>query len=400
MAVGRKIVNINSVSNRLWKGRVSSSKRPDEVKSGTVVGADNKRGSTKVKLTGSAVNVNVFNNQSNPATYGRSVTINRSNSRRGGRRVSVTTTRKISTNSESDARLTQAYEDTTTNLTGCTDNDPSPFQPEPPEPPEAPEPEPTPDPPEAGPNDPEQPPEQPPTPNGCNPEDEDQWYNAAGPGAEFCPAGTQYKGFAEVPEGTFMVLCGGPARPPGDGCPEEPISYSCYQGSCREVPNGTFASIEDCQATDCSESGMGFVCVSGSCEPVPLSQAIYATQEECLANCDSPPAPGAFDCVNGQCLAVEGGAFTDINDCRFNCDQGCGTLDYEFFNVTTQEFDPISRQVCTPFTVTGVQMEGCDGGSVCCIKAVWDTGEVSLTASSFPAFCSQIAVRNLVFTPN
>jgi len=317
VSVTRAKNGIKSRGNRVFSSRVRRGKNKDEAIAGVVVGKDNRRNKTRVKPRGSNSNISAVNSIDS-GVYGRSVVVTRSNSRRGGRSVSVTSVSRISS-SEDDTRLTQSYEDTTTNITGCTDNDSSNFNQEPPEdPPEEPAPEEPPAPPSNSPINPEPIPEPEPTPNGCLPTDEDQWYNATGPGAEFCPAGTTYKGFAEIPAGVFMVLCGGPGRPAGEGCPEQPIGYSCVDGSCTEVSGGSFATIEECQS---SCEPLGYSCSNGECIAVPLSTATYATQAECQANCSIEP-PITYDCINGLCVETLNGPYATLSACT---DQGCNS---------------------------------------------------------------------------
>lgn len=374
-------------ASKIWQSRssFSTSKKQDEALAGTVVGKDNLRNRPKIKLQGSTQTITAT--RGSEPSYGTSVVINKTNSRIGGRRMSVTSSRLIPTSP--DTALSQSYEDTETNITGCIDNDPSNFNPNPPDPPEPdPDPDDPPPNPPGNPNDPEAPPEPAPTPNGCSPSDFDQWYNASGPGSENCPAGTTFKGFAEVPEGTFMVLCGGSSRPPGDGCPEETVGYSCVNGSCAEVPNGTYSTIEQCQAADCSESALGYICNGSSCQQVPLSEATYATLEECQNNCTPPES---YDIVNGLCTPSDNGSYGSLTECG----SYGGLVDGEDLTGKTVQFesrcnyengtlitDWITKTAVIPLRQASKPL---DPGAFGCIKVIIDSTDTEITICSSTA---------------
>jgi hypothetical protein len=158
-----------------------------------------------------------------------------------------------------------------------------------PEEPEEPEPPPEPNAPE--PNDPEEPDEPPEEPGeGCSPESDCQWYNSPNGDSSNCPAGTTYKGFAELAGGKFKVLCCGEERPAGDGCPEDPEIYGwqCINGTCEQLPAGLYATKAECEETcNQDENCLPWACENDTCTNVGCGGQ-YSTLEECQAVCGPP----------------------------------------------------------------------------------------------------------------
>ena len=80
-----------------------------------------------------------------------------------------------------------------------------------------------------------------------------------------------------------------------------------------------------------------------------------------------------------------------------------GLLEYEFFNVTTDEWLTTTQTVASPFTLAtyGQNNPNCNpasrGG---CIVAEWDGGAAQITGTAFAEFADNLAVRDLEFTPD
>ena len=210
---------------------------------------------------------------------GEGLTIGRARSQRGERKVSVLSYKgKMRTANDptagfSDLSASNELCEPTSGGTGGMDS-PSPppsgpsgglrpgnFQPRPPEPDE----------------------EDPPTtPEGCSP-GPTQWY------FNQCPAGYQSLGFADLPDGSNMVLCRNPSGPatPGDGCPETPDTYgwTCTSTGCVEVANGQYATQAECE-TACVED-----------EPINDSEDPPLPETEPIET-GPTPNPGTYDATD------------------------------------------------------------------------------------------------------
>lgn len=271
---------------------------------GYVVGQDNFGGQAIVSDGSTTIKGRA---DAEPAIHTVAV-VTRARSKEGARSAVVETKGRKSTIS-SQSILTQGTTGQATTQSCPGNSSPSPA-PEPGDP--EPQPEPQPPSPPGSPNDPPEEDEPSSTPVGCDPNDDCQWYNAASGDAP-CPAGTTYQGFAELPGGSFKILCCGPQRPSGDGCPTDPTTFgwSCDNGTCRNVPNGTFATFEECQGTCRANT---FECANGSCVEVFDGSGSFATLADCEASCGG--ADMGWNCVEQTCVKAPGGRFASLADCK------------------------------------------------------------------------------------
>lgn len=213
-----------------------------------------------------------------------------------------------------------------------------------PEEPEEPEPESPPE--EPPPGAPEEPPETPPSPGeGCRPDDDCQWYNSSGSSSSACPSGTTYKGFAELSDGSFKVLCCGESRPAGDGCPEEvAYGWQCINGSCELLPAGLYATQAECeQQCGQDEPCLDWAIEGGQCTNVGCGNGAYGSQEECnkanVGQCEGAIyrvewcwLRTASDPTSVRCEGIQAeGPLSNISTNSFNCTEaGFSARCYEF----------------------------------------------------------------------
>ena len=113
--------------------------------------------------------------------------------------------------------------------------------------------------------------------DGCDPDENCQWYRVPSANSP-CPPGTSPHGFIEAPAGQFQILCCGQAPPPGEGCFD--IGYSCSENGCVEVRGGQYATMEECQEA-CNVS---WNCVQGICQRVNGTGGQYSSYAECAAD--------------------------------------------------------------------------------------------------------------------
>jgi len=277
------------VTNKMPPGWPKTAPSGQAVMLNYVVGQDN--------LTGKTISSDGSQGLTKGLTDGQprvlqSVVVSRSKASGNGRRVSMkSSSRKTVTISTSTVLTQGAIGQPEVDL--CKSN--SFTNRPPPEDPEDPEPPPPPVPP--GPNAPEPPetPDPPPeTPEGCSTESDCQWYNSGDGEDTSCPAGTTYKGFAQLNSG-FKVLCCGPDRPVGDGCPEDPSTYGyqCVNGTCEVVPNGLYSTRAECESAGCGQ--------------------------------DTPELPDPdprYSCLNGSCVENSKGEFESLSACESGCTGG------------------------------------------------------------------------------
>lgn len=335
---------------------------------GYIVGQDNLTGQTLASDGNGSVLKGQLDEQ--PKAL-QQVVVSRNKSSQGSRQVSMSGSRKVSFQVETP-RLTQgnvgqAEIDQCKSAGSGGGGSPQPPQPpQPPEPPEdPPEPDEPPPAPPGGPNQPEPNPEedesQPPG-EGCTPESDCQWYNTNEAGAtegSGCPAGTTSRGFAQLAENVYKVLCCGPDRPTGDGCPEDPTTYGyqCVNGTCELVPNGLFASASECEQgcnqDEDPEPAMRYTCAGIQC--IEAADGEYASLAECQGGCQdgtetwNPPPSGV-----GPCTPVLGldGQYTTQGEC-YEASGQCAERNYFLSaNITWEEFD-ISTGETWPRSFTG-----------------------------------------------
>jgi len=288
-----------------------------------VVGQDNLTGQTLASDGNGSILKGELDSEPKLLTQ---VTVNRSKSKEGSRQIAMGGASQVKFQSISpqitQGAVGQSEIDICKSASSGGGGAPNP----PEEPPEPDEPPPAPP---SGPNQPTPNPEedesQPPG-EGCEPESDCQWYNASESGAtegSGCPPGTTSRGFAQLPDGSYKVLCCGPDRPAGDGCPEDPTTYGfqCVNGTCELVPNGLYASASECEA-GCNQDepgeAMRYTCAGIQCIQDPNGE--YATLEACQDGCkdgtqtwDPPEMPGS-----GPCVPVLGtnGQYTSQSECE------------------------------------------------------------------------------------
>lgn len=331
--------------------------------SASVVGQNNVTGRPIVAEPGSTQTVEAVSD-SDDYRVGQTVDVSRdrSGTRSGSRRASTRVFKATFTSDSESSQPTQNEPDDTANTTGCKNsfsikasrNDPPPPEPPPPTPP--------PDPGNPEPGDEAETTPDPTQPDGCDPQSSSQWYNSPD-GSSGCPAGTNYLGFAELGTGVFMVLCEGPSRPPGDGCPyDPPVSgfpqgYDCELGSCVLKPGGRYATLAECQSAGCPTTG--YACVGGTCQEVPIANAQYDTLAECeIGGCGS--GADGYSCVGGECQLVPGGTYATLQDCY---NSGCTTdnepgvsyrinafWERQTFNPVSGTWNPHVPESATPIT--------------------------------------------------
>jgi hypothetical protein len=323
---------------------------------GYVVGQDNLTGKT-IASDGNGSLIKGDLSQS-PKVLHR-VIVNRNKSKDGSRRVSMTGSRKVTFQTVASLVTQGAVGQSEIDICRSASSSGG-GAPNPPEDP--PEPDPPPPEPPSGPNQPTPNPEedesQPPG-EGCEPESDCQWYNASESGAtegSGCPPGTTSRGFAQLPDGSYKVLCCGPDRPAGDGCPEDPTTYGyqCVNGTCELVPNGLFASASECES-GCNQDeppgpAMRYTCAGIQCIADPNGE--YGSLEACQDGCKdgtqtwNPPAAGVGPC---EPELGTGGAFANQGDCDETTGQ-CPNRTYRIdmalswtaFNPATGEVEPFS----------------------------------------------------------
>jgi hypothetical protein len=187
--------------------------------------------------------------------------------------------------------------------------------------------------------------EPPSKPEGCEPTSNQQWYNSAD-GQSGCPTGTDYLGFAQLPDGSFMVLCEGSDRPPGDGCPTVPDEYGweCVRSTgteglsetCQEVPNGLYATKAECES----------ICLCSDCEEGEEDP------QESVAYNFTPGDP--VNGVPGSCSFELNGTYATEDACKADN----GLVDGQRY-VVTYIFDrfpiyqTLTRVIFGPVNVTG-----------------------------------------------
>lgn len=163
------------------------------------------------------------------------------------------------------------------------------------------------------PNNPQPDPSEESTLEGCSPEDECQWYYAPSIDAA-CPAGTIKKSGIELSTGEFMILCCGPDRPVGDGCPDDEVGWECVDGTCTLVTGGRWATQEECEQ-NCTS--ITWTCTPDGCVSVTDGSGEFATEAECLQQCSAQ----GWECVGGACQQIEGGRYATRTECE---NSGCG----------------------------------------------------------------------------
>ena len=262
-------------------GYPKSTESSNVVTVGYIVGQDNLTG----KTIASDGNGTLFKaSLSEPPSILNQVTIKRTESTNGSRQMTMGSSKK--------ATQGQQVGGLTSGNVGKAEVDICRFPSLTPPPPEEPdEPEPPPPLPPSDPTNPEEDEEEEELEpgEGCTSESDCQWYNSnesdavSGSG---CPAGTQSRGFAQLSDGSFKVLCCGPDRPAGDGCPDDPTTYGyqCVNGRCELVPNGLYATISECEASGCD-------------------------QEE-------PPVAIRYNCSGTECIEAVDGQFASLAECE------------------------------------------------------------------------------------
>lgn len=113
------------------------------------------------------------------------------------------------------------------------------------------------------------------------------------------------------------------------------------------------------------------------------------------------PLPPRCQCVNVWARGTPNRPPSD--DDKLDVDPIPGVIDYEFFNVTSEEWLETSRNVFSPFSLVryGEDSPSCEGNSQGgCIVAEWDGGAQQVTGTAFPDLARNLSIRDLEFTPD
>ena len=104
-------------------------------------------------------------------------------------------------------------------------------------------------------------------------------------------------------------------------CGADPLPmYKCNAGACTQAPDGTYASMAECQA-GCAVPGVTkFGCVNGAaCAPSPTGT--FDSIALCQASGCGAGVQSKYACVDGSCVPNAAGAFTSQALCE---SAGCG----------------------------------------------------------------------------